>query len=277
MSTVRFATSRTDNRALPGLRHFLPLLLLMLHAAVHNACAGCDGLGGTGGGCSGGGGGSLLVFTTNGVSATVTGVDGLILSGVVIPSSYNGLPVTGIGPFAFAGNWINSVTIPNSVTTIEDGAFFNCISLTTVTTGNGVSRIGSSAFAFCSSLSSVYVQGNAPALGLDAFELSGNATIYYLPGTTGWGATFGKRPTRFWSLPNPVILNNTSHSGAQPGGFSFIISWAANVPVVVEAATDLAARNWSAISTNTLAGGWSYFSDPQWTNYPNRFYRLRSP
>ena len=32
-------------------------------------------------------------------------------------------------------------------------------------------------------------------------------------------------------------------------------------------------------STATLngAGGTSYFSDPLWTNYPTRFYRLRSP
>jgi hypothetical protein len=26
----------------------------------------------------------------------------------------------------------------------------------------------------------------------------------------------------------------------------------------------------------TLTGGSSYFSDPDWTNYPGRFYRLRS-
>jgi hypothetical protein len=37
-----------------------------------------------------------------------------------------------------------------------------------------------------------------------------------------------------------------------------------------------------ALSTNTLntfvgTNGTSYFSDPQWTNYPGRFYRLRSP
>ena len=31
------------------------------------------------------------------------------------------------------------------------------------------------------------------------------------------------------------------------------------------------------VATNTLTGGQSVFSDPQWTNYPNRYYRLRSP
>ena len=33
----------------------------------------------------------------------------------------------------------------------------------------------------------------------------------------------------------------------------------------------------SPVGTNTLAGGLSYFCDPDWTNYSGRFYRLRSP
>ena len=31
------------------------------------------------------------------------------------------------------------------------------------------------------------------------------------------------------------------------------------------------------LQTNTLSSDSLYFSDPQWTNYPARFYRLRSP
>jgi hypothetical protein len=46
---------------------------------------------------------------------------------------------------------------------------------------------------------------------------------------------------------------------------------------VVDACTNLANPGWSPVRTNTLTGGWCYFSDPQWTNYPGRFYRLRSP
>jgi hypothetical protein len=46
---------------------------------------------------------------------------------------------------------------------------------------------------------------------------------------------------------------------------------------VVEACTNLPAPDWSPVSTNTLINGWPYFSDPQWANHPNRFYRVRSP
>ena len=93
----------------------------------------------------------------------------------------------------------------------------------------------------------------------------------------GWGATFGDRPTALWVLPNPLILNNGPSFGVQTDGFGFIISWATNLPVVGEACPNLTSPNWSPLRTNTLTGGWSYFSDPQWTNYPARFYRLRSP
>jgi hypothetical protein len=30
------------------------------------------------------------------------------------------------------------------------------------------------------------------------------------------------------------------------------------------------------VVTNTLTNGVCTFTDPQWTNYPNRFYRVRS-
>jgi hypothetical protein len=46
---------------------------------------------------------------------------------------------------------------------------------------------------------------------------------------------------------------------------------------VVEASTDLINPTWSPVNTNTLTDGSSYFSDPDWTNYATRFYRLRSP
>jgi hypothetical protein len=63
----------------------------------------------------------------------------------------------------------------------------------------------------------------------------------------------------------------------QTNGFGFVISWATNTAVVVEACADLANAIWSPVGTNTLTDGSSYFSDPDWTNYPARFYRIRSP
>jgi hypothetical protein len=76
-------------------------------------------------------------------------------------------------------------------------------------------------------------------------------------------------------LPNPAILNFGPGFGVQINGFGFVISWATHNSAVVEATTNLA--TWLPAMTNTLTGGWSYFSDPDWTNHPARFYRVRSP
>jgi hypothetical protein len=98
-----------------------------------------------------------------------------------------------------------------------------------------------------------------------------------LPGTTGWGdfsANTGL-PAAPWYLPNPMILNNDPSFGVQTNQFGFTISWATDISVVVEACTNPAHPVWSPVATNTLSSGTSYFSDPEWTNYTGRFYRLK--
>jgi hypothetical protein len=78
-------------------------------------------------------------------------------------------------------------------------------------------------------------------------------------------------------LVNPLILNPDFGFGVQIDKFGFTFSWATNGSVVVEAATDLSNPVWSPLQTITVTNGSADFSDPQWTHYPARFYRLRSP
>jgi len=188
-----------------------------------------------------------------------------------------GNSVTSIVARTFAGcSSLRNVTIPDRVTSIGVYAFAGT-SLTSVIIPNSVTSIGGYAFENCYSLTSVHFTGNSPSPTNDSTVFSGDpATVYYLPGTTGWGAMFDGRPTAPWFLPNPLILDHSAGFGVQPGGFGFTISWATNVSVVVQAATNLANPVWIPVSTNTLTGGTNYFSDPQWTNYPGRFYRVRS-
>jgi hypothetical protein len=103
------------------------------------------------------------------------------------------------------------------------------------------------------------------------------ATVYYLPGTTGWGSSFESLPTAPWFLPNPLILSRSPSFGVQSNRFGFVISWATNAPIVIEASTALENPHWSALGTNTLINGSSYFSDAEWTNHASRFYRIRLP
>ena len=103
------------------------------------------------------------------------------------------------------------------------------------------------------------------------------ATVYHLPGTIGWGLTFGGLPTATWNLPYPVIPNSTPGFGLDGNQFGFTVSWATNLSVIVQATTDLENQAWSPISTNTLSNGTFYFNDPRWTNYRSRFYRIAAP
>jgi hypothetical protein len=194
------------------------------------------------------------------------------LTNIIIPNS-----VSTIGNNTFGGcTKLTSITIPNSVTNIEDNAFYDCFDLVNVTIPDSVTSIGGSAFYNCTSLTSVYFKGNAPNADSTVFWLA-TGTVYYLPGTMGWGATFGGLPTALWPLPNPVIVNSGRNFGVQTNVFGFNIAWATNLSVVVEACTNLADPVWQRLETNTLISGWSNFSDPNWTNYPSRFYRLNSP
>jgi hypothetical protein len=200
------------------------------------------------------------------------------LTSVTIPNSATIIP-----EWMFAGcTSLTSVTIPNTVTFIDDAAFAQCSSLTSVTIPDNVTYLGGDrfpggAFAGCSSLTALYFKGNAPGVGPDPFAYDNNATVYYLPGTAGWDTWFGDRPTALWFLPNPLILTIGPSFGVKTNQFGFTISWATNLQVVVEACPNLVSPVWSPLATNTLSSGSFYFSDPQWTNYPYRFYRLRSP
>ena len=197
------------------------------------------------------------------------------LTSVTIPNS-----VTSIGSYAF--DWcigLTNLTIGTSVTSIGSSAFSRCSGLTSVTVPNSVTSIGNNAFHYCSGLKTVCFLGNAPGAGIDSTVFDGDnaATVYYLPGTTGWGLTFDGLPTALWFVPNPLILNNTPGFGVQTNQFGFTISWATNISVVVEGCTNLVNPVWTPVTTNALVNGTNYFSDSKWTNYPARFYRLRSP
>jgi hypothetical protein len=196
------------------------------------------------------------------------------LTSVIIPNS-----VTSIGDQAFEESDLTNVTMSDIVTTIGVGAFEDCLHLTNVTIPDSVTNIGDYAFAYCSGLHQVYSQGNAPSVngGSGSADItvfaSDTGTVYYLPGTTGWGATFGGWPTALW---NPQVQTTDGSFGVQSNQFGFNLTGTANLPLVVEACTNLGGV-WTPLFTGYVTNGSIYFSDPLWTNYPSRFYRVRSP
>jgi serine/threonine protein kinase len=88
------------------------------------------------------------------------------LQSVTIPDS-----ATSIGESAFYKcNALQSVTIPDSVTSIGESAFDSCSSLQSVTIPDSVTSIGDSAFDSCSSLRSVTIPDSVTSIGNNAFD-----------------------------------------------------------------------------------------------------------
>jgi len=167
-----------------------------------------------------------------------------------------------------------SYTVPGSVIRIGSYAFAGCAGLSSITISNNVTSLGDDAFYSCASLTTVYFKGNAPSPGVNVFGMDNNATVYYLPGTAGWASTFGGRPAVLW---NVLIQASGANFGVRTNRLGFNITGAANLPIVVEASTNLASARWTALQTGAITSGSIYFSDPGWTNYPRRFYRIRAP
>ena len=158
-------------------------------------------------------------YTANGDNLTITGYNGPPGT-VVIPSTINGKTVTSIGEEAFGRNpRLREAVIPDSVTNIGARAFKSCGKLESITVGKGVTRIGDKALGPLVNLTEIKFLGNAPVLeGRDVYVSSDKAIIYYQAGTTGWGPTFGSRPTALLGTKNPlsgqpgnaVAVNNES-------------------------------------------------------------------
>ena len=113
------------------------------------------------------------LYTVSDGEATITdyiGPGGDITIPAEISDGVNVYPISSIGYSAFSG-WIGltSVTIPNSVTSIEGRAFAFCSNLTNVTIPDSVTSIGDRAFSYCINLTSVTIPDSVISIGALAF------------------------------------------------------------------------------------------------------------
>lgn len=96
---------------------------------------------------------------------------------VTIPSRYKGKPVTAINNAAFPNSAVTGVTIPDSVTSIPDAAFYNCGNLKTIRIPVSVTSIGNYAFADCPSLMTVTYPGSKTQWDDDITKGSNNDVL----------------------------------------------------------------------------------------------------
>lgn len=108
--------------------------------------------------------------------------------------------VTSIGDSAF-GDCISltSITIPDSVTSIGDTAFGGCTSLTSITIPNSVTSIGGGAFWGCTNLKSITIPNSVTSIGGSAFYGCTNLTNITINKPQG---SISGAP---WGAPNATV------------------------------------------------------------------------
>lgn len=100
--------------------------------------------------------GTNFTYSLDGDNAVITGYTGTEKD-VIVPDTIDGHKITGIDEFAFFMNYgITSITLPESVESIGDYAFFHCTMLRDVTfQSDTLSFIGTSAFEGCKYISEI--------------------------------------------------------------------------------------------------------------------------
>jgi hypothetical protein len=185
--------------------------------------------------------------------------------------------VTRIGEFAFAAcRNLTNITISSSVTNIGFWSFSQCENIRRITLPKSVGYINNQAFQMCTLLREVFFEGSAPGLsgfGSRAFD---QVNLYYLPGTTGWDEFFSFL-NLIGILWNPTIQTDDASFGVQGNEFGFNVEGTSEIPIVIEATSSLDNSLWVPLYNGPLFNGLMQFSDPQWKNFSQRVYRIRSP
>lgn len=101
---------------------------------------------------------------------------------VFIPETYEGLPVTSIGQFAFGHcTALTEIKLPASLTYIGQVAFYECTGLTGIALPASLAIIDSSAFFNCTSLASIKLPSSLTNIRNDAFAGCTGLTSIELP------------------------------------------------------------------------------------------------
>ena len=134
--------------------------------------------------------GIIYALSDDGTYAMVVGLRGNITN-IEIAAEYKGVPVTTICESAFIANDdIESVNIPDSVTSIGDRAFYACFGLVSVYIGDGLTNaeipegatgVGAYAFYACENLAEVTLGNSITSIGDYAFYACDKITSIVIP------------------------------------------------------------------------------------------------
>ena len=125
-----------------------------------------------------------LTFTLgdDGTYYSVTGIGTCTDTNIIVPATYEGLPVTTVANRSFSSNQnISSIYLPDSITSIGGSAFYRCSSLTSVYIPDSVTSIAGSVFSYCSSLTSIAIPDGVTSINASTFYSCSSLTSITIP------------------------------------------------------------------------------------------------
>ena len=148
-----------------------------------------------------------LTYRVAGGKVSIVSCDKNASGELVIPSTYEGKPVTSIGGSAFYNcSRITSARIPESVTSIGGSAFSGCSRLTSVRIPDSVTSIGDRAFRYCGNLTSVTIGNSVTSIEGWTFDYCGSLTSVRIPESV---TSIGKKAFAHCSSLTSVTIGNS--------------------------------------------------------------------
>jgi hypothetical protein len=185
-----------------SLRRFLKIILTVLLAALPALMSRAQ-----------------LIYATDNSEISVIGYD-CSAGSVVIPDFIDGLPVTSIGDGTFqACVTLTNIILSTNLTSIGQVVFTGCANLTSITIPDGVTNIGIEAFQLCLGLTNITIPASVTTIGEEAFLNCINMTaINVAPGNPAYssieGVLFDSSQTTLIQYP----IGNKAGSYAIPDG-----------------------------------------------------------
>ena len=170
----------------------------------------------------------------------------------------------------YPGGKQDGYTIPSSVTSIGNGAFMNCSSLTSVTIPSSITLIGDDAFMYCSSLTSVTIPSSVTSIGDDAFNNCWRLTSITIPNSV---TSIGDGTFMYCSSLTSITIPNSVTS---IGHYAFVLCTGLTsiyvyptTPIVLSSSSNV----FSVKSTCTLyvptGSKEAYQAAAQWQDFSN--------
>lgn len=157
----------------------------------------------------------------------------------VVPQTVGGLPVTDIGPYCFSarrepgpgrlwpdeaagpqhpicGDFVQQVTLPDSVTALHNGAFYNCRGLQRLCVGPYLASLGSDLFTNCRRLTAFVLRAEPDApTGLKKLlaAVSGDIAAEFRPGGALRGRMFCPEYQEILDENTPAHIFNRNIEG----------------------------------------------------------------